>query len=204
VAVLAAASALAGTLPIPVLPVRVVRALRGALAHDVLARRGLSITADARALLADPGWLPGRSGGLVRDALQYLTSRMFVRFAPLGAIAVPARTAYEVLAFGRLLERYVDLHRARGPEGRTVRLERDEAQRVRAMIEEAAVKALTPSLHADLAPLREAPEDYRGTVDRVLDGAILGVTRLPDYVTSRLDAAFDAVADAAFGAEAST
>lgn len=199
---LAAASALAGTLPIPVLPVRVVRALRGALAHDVLARRGLSLTADARAVLADPAWSPVRGGGLLRDTVRYLTSRMLVRFAPLGAIAVPARSAYEVLAFGRLLERYLDQHRSRGEAGRTVRFEREEAVRVRAMIERAALTALTPSLQTDLAPVREAPEDYRGTVDRVLDGAILGATRLPDLLASRLDAAFDGVADAAFGAGA--
>lgn len=195
VALLAAASAFAGSFPIPVLPVRIVRALRGALAHDVLAQHGLVLTAEARDVFADPGWIPSRGRGLVRDTVQYLASRMFVRFAPFGSIAVPARTAYEVLAFGRLLERYVELFRGKSEAfGRTVRVERAEAEHVRSMIESAALKALTPSLQTDLLPVREAPEDHRGMVDRFLDGAILGATRLPDVVAARLDAAFDSLA----------
>ncbi len=196
---LAVASAFSGSVPIPVLPVRVVRALRGALAHDVLARHGIALAADARDVLADPGWIPTRGGGLVRDALQYLASRMFVRFAPLGTIAVPARTAYEVLAFGRLLERYVTLYRTRvGAHGRAMRVDRAEAAQVRATIESAAMKAITVSLQGQIEPVREAPEDHRGLVDRLLDGAILGVTRLPDVVGARLDAAFDELAATAF------
>ncbi len=207
VALLAAASAFAGSLPIPVLPVRVVRALRGALAHDLLAQRGLVLTAEARDVFADPGWMPSRGRGLVRDTVQYLASRMFVRFAPLGSIAVPARTAYEVLAFGRLLERYVDLYRGKseafGRGARSLRVEREEAELVRSMIESAALKALAPGLQAELDPVREAPEDHRGMIDRFLDGAILGVTRLPDVVAFRLDAAFDQLAapEARAGAE---
>jgi hypothetical protein len=101
-----------------------------------------------------------------------------------------------MLAFGRLLERYVELFRTKSEAfGRTVRVERAEAEQVRSMIESAALKALTPSLQTEPSPVREAPEDHRGMVDRFLDGAILGATRLPDVVAARLDAAFDSLAD---------
>ncbi|MEO7096227.1 MAG: hypothetical protein ABI175_23410, partial [Polyangiales bacterium] len=180
-AVYAAAGALAGVVPLPIVPRRILRALRGALAHDVFARHGLALTHGAREILAEPN-APGTKGSLGRDAFKWLARRTIARFAPVAAFYAPVRGGYDTLAFGRLLERYLDNHRPTGSRARALRIETEEAIAIRSVIDRAAARAIELGLQ-DRAPEELAPpEDYRGSVQRTIDGAIISASKLPEIV----------------------
>src|ERR1700733_10454497 len=93
----------ATAIPFPFLPDRVIARVRGALAHDILARHGLSLTTDARASLAEPD--SEMRTRLVRAA-ESLARQILRRIRPLGILSSASRGA-ELYALGLLLERYV-------------------------------------------------------------------------------------------------
>ena len=185
-AVLSAYALAASAIPLPFLPDRLVRRVRGALVHDVGSRHGLSFTSDARELLANPG-SPDRHA-LVNAAENVF--RMLVRrfVAPLGALSAAAR-GVEVYAFGLLLERYVREVRPRG----AVRVHLEEARAVRDAIDRAVVRAVSPTLGP--APTTETAgvEDLRDEMTRWIDAALLTSASVPSYVERRHEAAFDEI-----------
>ncbi len=178
-----------GALPLPYVPASLRRALRGALAHDVAARNGLSLAADARELLAAPSndapaagrWLSGAAGFVVR--------RVASRLGPL-ALLPPVRAGLETFALGVLFERYARTVR-RDP---SVRVDAAEARRVRELIDRAVLRAFHPELRpSEGTSHAPAPEDFRDDVTRVLDSVLIAGADLPSYLIRRLEGAFDAV-----------
>lgn len=186
-AVLTAASMGALALPLPVVPERVVGRLRGALAHDVAARYGLSMTADARKLLADPARQAGPNN-IARSAVEMLGRTLLSR-GPLGALASVAG-GLEVYAFGHLFERYL----ARVRTTQAVRIGIDEAKLIRQLIDRSLLRTLSPYLRPASITVQDVVEDLRDEFTRWVDTAILTSASLPSYFERRLEAAFDEVA----------
>jgi len=187
-AILSAAAMGVLALPLPILPDRLVARLRGALAHDTAARHGVSITTDARKILAD---VDSEHGGraLARKAAEALGFAILKRgLGPLGAITTVAR-GLEVFAFGHLFDRYLVQARRSG----AVRIHAEEARKVRANIDRAIVHAFSPMLRPASITLPDAVEDLRDEFTRWIDTAILTGASLPSYVERRLEAAFDEV-----------
>ena len=192
------AGALASAVPFPIVPRRILRALRAAMAHDVCARHGIALTPDARELLAEPTLdrKGRRRGSIARDALAYVASRAMRRLGPLGVFYAPVRDGWETLAFGRLFDRYLDLHRASAVR----RIDGDEAQVIRRWLDRASERAFDFALQdRNAGEALEAPEDYRGLVEKTLDGVIIGIAKLPEVLARRLDVALDEIVRAERG-----
>lgn len=186
-----AMAVLAGSIPLPLLPDRVLRQLRGAVVHDAFARHGLSLTQDARRLLAAPN-SEDRLRLLVRKAVELVTRRLLRRLGPLSALSAGV-AALELYALGSLTERYIALHRPRG----IVRVHEKEARQLREHIDAAVLRAFSPSTHARPLAVGEAPEDLRDEFTRWLDVIFITSASLPSYLERRLEAAFDELVRAA-------
>jgi hypothetical protein len=184
-AILTGLSLAASAIPIPLLPDRVVVQIRGAIAQDVAARHGLSLTTDARASFAQTS---GESAvrAVVRKGIGVLSKTILKRLGPLAALS-SAATGVEVFALGLLLDHYVVQHRPKGP----VRINAEEAREVRDRIDRAIVRALSPSLKPEPLPLLPGVEDLRDEFTRWMDTAILFSASFPSYVERRLLSAFD-------------
>lgn len=185
-AVLSAASMGALALPLPVVPERMVGRLRGALAHDIAARYGLSMTADARKILADPS-RQGPQQHIARTTVE-LIGRTLLSRGPLGALASVAG-GLEVYAFGHLFERYL----ARTRNTQAVRIGIDEAKLIRQIIDRSLLRVLSPYLRPASITMQDLVEDLRDEFTRWVDTAILTSASLPSYFERRLEAAFDEV-----------
>jgi hypothetical protein len=186
-AILSGLSLAAAAIPVPFLPDRVVFQIRGAVAQDIASRHGLSLTTDARRILAESsGESPVRD--MLKGALGFLSRTFLRRLGPLAAV-MSASNAVEVFALGHLFERYLDRHRG----SNTVRIHADEARALRRLLDAAAVKALSPALKPDPVPLLPGVEDLRDEFTRWVDTVLLMSASLPGYVERRLDAAFDAL-----------
>jgi len=191
VTVFAMVAAAAGAVPLPILPRRILRTIRGAMAHDLCSQHGLALTAEARDALAEPhaGGLPP---GMGKDALAFVAGRMLSRFGgPYTMLLSPVRTAFETLAFGRLLDRYLDKYRSSGARGRIVRIDGEEALEIRRVLDRATQRVIRPGLAATAELASEPPEDYRGSIEKAIDTAMITAARMPEWVSSRLDAALD-------------
>lgn len=186
------AGALVGVVPVPILPRRMLRAIRGAMAHDVCTQHGLAITGEARDIFAEPS-PGGHAPGLAKDALAFVAGRALARIGPYGTILAPVRTAFDTLAFGRLLDRYFEKYRPSGPRGRIVRVDGEEAAEIRRVLDHASARVIRPGLETKAELAGEPPEDYRGTFEKAIDSAMITAARLPEWLTSRLDAALDDV-----------
>lgn len=183
-----ALGAASGALPLPFVPAGLRRALRGALVHDVAARHGLSLSADARELLSAPSADPP-AGRWLSGAAGFVARRVVSRLGPL-ALLPPVRAGLETFALGVLFERYARAVR-RDP---SVRVDAAEARRVRELIERAVVRAFHPELKpSEGSPPARAPEDFRDDMTRVFDTILLTGADLPSYLIRRLEGAFDAV-----------
>lgn len=179
----------AGAVPIPVLPGVVLRRVRGALAHDLAARHGLSLTDDARRAISEPS-RAARGGALLATAA-FMVRRTFRRLSVLGAVP-PLAAWLEVYALGLLFDRYLERVRS----SPTVRIHGGEARMVRTAIDTAVSRALSPKL--ELRPRSgdvEPTEDLRELSTKVIDGILLAVAAVPDHVQRRLETAFDTVLD---------
>jgi uncharacterized protein (DUF697 family) len=190
VTVFAMAAAVTGVVPLPILPRRILRVIRGSMAFDVCSAHGLALTAEARDVLAEPsaGGLPP---GLTKDALAFFATRAIARLTPYTALLAPVQTAYETLAFGRLLDRYLEKYRPSGTRGRIVRIDGEEAMEIRRILDRATQRVIRPGLGASTELAAEPPEDYRGTIEKAIDTAMITAARMPEWVATRLDAALD-------------
>src|ERR1700733_4865432 len=114
----------------PVGPGRVVTyAVRGALTQDIAARHGLSITLEARDLLAEPAGTEGPRG-LGAQAMRFVTRRLLGRFGPLGFVP-PVRSGLETFVLGHLFARYLESLRTE----RAARIDVEEARELRRAID---------------------------------------------------------------------
>jgi hypothetical protein len=185
IAVYAALGGASGVVPFPWLPNAMARRLRGALAQDIASRRGLSLTKEARELLAEPE--PREAArGLFGEALRFASRKLFTRFSPL-AILPPVRGAAHVFALGHLFDRYIEKNRSL----RSVRIDEEEAKLIRKGIDAAMLAVLNPELPVERAPRLGAPEDLRDPPTQMLDGVIIAIAGVPEWLVRRLDAAFD-------------
>lgn len=192
VTVFAIAGAIAGIVPLPILPRRILRQIRGAMAYDVCAQHGLALTTEARDVLAEPT-AGGHRPGISKDALTYVATRALARLGPYATIVGPVRSAFETLAFGRLLDRYLEKFRGQGSRGRVVRIDGEEAHRIRDVLDRATMRVIKPGLVTGEAVIQEPPEDYRDSVEKWVDTVMINAARLPEWIATRLDAALDDV-----------
>ncbi len=184
--VMMTAYAVAATaIPFPFLPDRVIARVRGALAHDILARHGLSLTSDARASLAEPD--SEMRNRLVRAA-ESLARQILRRIRPLGVLNSASRGA-ELYALGILLERYVVKLR----RSNAVRMHHEEARLVREAIDRALLRAMSPALRPPVTTLNQGAEDLRDEFTRWIDALLLTSAALPSYLERRIEAAFDEI-----------
>ena len=186
-AVMTAYAIAAAAIPLPILPDRMLARVRGAVVHDIVSRHGLSLTSDARALLADPD--SEDRTRLVKIA-ETIVRQLLRRLGPLSALSSASR-GIEVFALGLLLDRYITTIR---PSGQ-VRVHLEEARKVRIIIDRAAIRALSPSLQPGEATMSDGLEDLRDEVTRWVDAVLLTSAALPSYLERRLTAAFDQVVD---------
>jgi hypothetical protein len=187
--VMALLGMVAGAVPVPFVPGVVLRRVRGALAHDVAARHGLSLTEEARAEISEPS-RAARSGAFLAT-LAFLARRTFRRLSMLGAVP-PLAAWLEVYALGLLFDRYLERVRS----SQTLRIHASEARLVRSAIDAAVTRALSPKLELRArAGAVEPSEELRTFSTRFVDGVLLAVAALPDHLQRRLETAFDSVLD---------
>jgi hypothetical protein len=175
----------ANALPIPIVPHYMVGRVRGAMAHDTVTRHGLSLTREARAVFEGAS---SGSGAAARKAGEAVVRQVLKRLGPLAALTTVTR-GLEVYALGKLLDRYIERVRTSG----SVRIDVEEATRVRDAIDRAVLRAISPALQPSPAMLPRSVEDVRSQVTRVVDAVILTSASLPGYIERRLEAAFDEV-----------
>ncbi len=178
-----------GVVPLPWIPDAMVRRVRGALVHDITARHRLSLTPEARDILIAPSGSEERKGFVakgMRFGIKFAVGRVLGRLGPLALIS-PVRTALGTFVLGHLLQRYLDDLR----QTRSVRIDVEEARRVRRAIDQALIYALTTEGRS----AREDPpipiEDLRDPTTQVVDGFLISIASAPGWLTRRLDAAFD-------------
>jgi hypothetical protein len=185
--VYAAMGATIGAVPLPWLPDSLVRRVRGALVHDIAVRHGLSLTRDARDVLAEPLG-PDGPRSLLSQAARFLgarfAARTLTRFGPL-ALVWPARAALRTYTLGHLFDRYLELSRME----RAVRIDVEEARRVRLAIDGALSRALT--VNTTPRPEPSTIDDQRDAVTTLIDGLLGAAAGVPERLVQRLEAAFD-------------
>jgi hypothetical protein len=189
-AILALLGGAAGAIPLPFVPGSFLRRVRGAVVHDVASRRGLTLTEEARQVLAEASGAGGR--GRLAETFAFVARRTLRRFRLLGALP-PVASWIEVYALGLLFDRYLAQVRHAGP----VRISWAEAGQARTLIDAAVARSFSPALRADFGPSREGlvpPEELRDTATRFSDGLLLALATVPARLRARLEAAFDAIA----------
>lgn len=172
-------------IPIPFVPDRVLYRVRGAIVHDVASRHGLSLTSDARNLLADPS--SEHRTRLVRAA-EGVARQLLRRLRPLSVVDTVSR-GVEVYALGHLFDRYIREVRPTA----TVRVHLEEARRVRDVIDKAVIRAISPTLQPNQTMVPDSIEDLRDEFTRWVDAVLLTSATLPSYLERRLEAAFDQI-----------
>jgi hypothetical protein len=95
----------------------------------------------------------------------------------------------EVYALGHLFDRYLTHVRPVG----TVRINADEARKIRDVIDRSLIHALAPTLQMNPLTIAHGIEDLRDEFTRWVDTLILAGASLPNYIERRLEAAFDEV-----------
>jgi len=180
-------SLMAGTIPIPFVPDRVLYQLRGAVAYEVASRNGLSLSSDARHALAVVH-TTSFTRKMLRKGAELTAGAFLKRMGPLSRFR-GAAGALEVYALGYLLDRYMREVRPIGP----LRMQQAEALRIRKAIDQATRLACKPDTKPTPLLLGEGAEDLRDGFTRWIDSLLVGATTLPSYLERRLDAAFGEV-----------
>jgi hypothetical protein len=182
---------MSGIIPLPFVPSRVLTNVRGAVVHDVARRHNLYLTNDARQILAAADSPDPRRARFIGLAA-FVTRRLLRRLGPLWFFT-PTFTALETFALGHLFGRYLEHARKQA----TVRVQADEARYVRARIDRALLRTLSPDVHArrDLPPDVATEHDDRDDIARIIDWALLSSASFPAYIIRRMEMAFDAGAD---------
>lgn len=186
-AMLTGMSVAAGLIPLPFVPDRVLRQIRGAAIFDAAARHGVSLSSDARDVLADPS-SDDRMRAMLRKGAEMAVRRILRRLGPLAPLTTAAR-AFEVFALGHLVDRYFRTVR----KGASLRVQDHEARLLRKAIDDATMRAFHPSTEPRPLLTAGAVEDLRDEFTRWLDTLLLTGATLPSYLERRLDAAFDEV-----------
>lgn len=176
-----------GIVPLPWVPDAMVRRVRGALVHDLSSRHGLSITPEARNVLVEPAGTEGPRG-ILSQGVTFAVTRVLGRFGPLGLVS-PVRSALGTWVLGHLLQRYLETARTQ----RSVRIDIEEARRVRRAIDQALLYALTTEARASREDPPIPPEDLREPSMQLVDGVLVSIASLPGWLVRRLEAAFDEV-----------
>ena len=185
VSVMALIGMIAGAVPLPFVPAVVLKRIRGALAHDVAARYGLCLTQEARDELA--GASRAAQGGAFVTTVAFFARRTLRRLGALGVLP-PLTAWFEVYALGLLFDRYLCRMRA----SQTLRIHEGEAKQVRAAIDSAVSRSLSPKLELQpREPVSEPAEELRSFSTRLLDGILLAAAAVPDHLRRRLETAFD-------------
>jgi uncharacterized protein (DUF697 family) len=179
--------AVCGVVPLPWVPDATVRRVRGALVHDLTSRHGLSLTHEARTILVEPNGTEGPQGFLKQGATFAIT-RVLGRIGPFAFIP-PVRSALGTYVLGHLLQRYLETART----ARAVRIDVEEARRVRRAIDQALLYALTTEARPSREDAPYAPEDLREGNEQLVDGVLISIASMPGWLVRRLDAAFDEV-----------
>ncbi|AKU96602.1 hypothetical protein AKJ09_03266 [Labilithrix luteola] len=179
--------AASGIVPLPWVPDAIVRRVRGALVHELASRHGLSLAPEARTVLVEPAGTEGPRG-MLSQGVVFAVTRVLGRFGPLGAIP-PVRSALGTFVLGHLLSRYLETART----ARSVRIDVEEARRVRRAIDQALLYALTTEARASREDKPFSPDDQRDQTTQIIDGVIISIANAPDWLVRRLDAAFDEV-----------
>ena len=177
--------AAAGSVPLPWVPDVVARRIRGALVQDVAARHGLSLTPEARAIFAEPFGSDGPRS-ILKQAAVFAVGKVLARVGPFALLA-PLRSAVSTFALGHLLQRYL----SRGRTERSVRIDTEEARRVRRCIERAMLEAVAGNADAAKEEAGRAPEELRDPTTQLVDGLLIAAAGVPGWLVRRLDAAFD-------------
>jgi hypothetical protein len=175
--------AVVGGIPLPWIPGTATTRVRGALVHDIAARHHISLTPEARKALADPS--ADRGDGLLKRMAGAVGGQVLSRLGPL-AVVPPARAAIGTFVLGHLFERYLGSRRER-----SVRLDLLEARRVRALIDEAILHAVTGDVPAAPEHGQAAPEEMREPSTQLVDSLLIAAAGLPGYFVRKLEAAFD-------------
>jgi hypothetical protein len=182
-----ALGATVAVVPFPWIPEALARRIRGALVHDVAARRGLSLSREARDVLSEPTEA-GAPRGLLSQAVRFfgmkLAARVFTRLGPIGMLW-PVQYGLRTYVLGRMLDRYFERWRTE----RAVRVDVAEARRVRGAIDGALARAMT----VQVAPTEEPTpiDDQRDPTTALIDALIGIAAGVPERLLRRLDAAFD-------------
>ena len=176
--------AVSGLVPLPWVPDAMAKRVRGALIHDIAARHGLTLTADARAILETP-WANSKQGFLVQTA-RFAAGRVFSRLGPLGWVS-PVRAAIATYALGHLFSRYLSSMRTL----RSSRIDAEEARVFRTAMDKSVTLMITLDAQSPWKDSPRAPEDLRDARTQMVDGMILSLASLPEWAVNRLDSAFD-------------
>jgi hypothetical protein len=99
------------------------------------------------------------------------------------------RTAATTCVLGHLFQRYLEVLRT----DRAVRIDIEEARRVRRAIDQALVYALTIETPESREPAPFLAEDLRDQATQIVDGVLIGLAGAPSWVVRRIEAAFDEV-----------
>ena len=172
-----------GIMPLPWVPGLIARRVRGALVHDLVSRHGLSLTPEARKVLVDGA---ETQRNYVKIGARFAIGRVLGRLGPL-ALLGPVQSALSTFVLGHLLERYLATARST----RSVRIDVDEARRVRRAIDQSLVYALTTDGKNAPEDRPFGPEDLRDSTTQLIDGVLLSAASVPGWILRRLDAAFD-------------
>lgn len=176
-----------GVIPLPWVPSMMARRVRGAMVHDIAARHGLSLTPEARTMLEEPAGIDGPQG-IMAQGVTYAVTRILGRIGPF-AILPPLRNATMTFLLGHLFQRYLETIRSE----RAIRIDVDEARRVRRAVDQSLIYALTTQPFSDDEG-HTPPEDLRDQPTQIVDGVLMGVAGLPGWVMRRIEVAFDDVA----------
>lgn len=181
--------AASGAVPVPFLPSRMVRNVRGAIAYDVARQHGLSLSKDARRILSSADSQNPRRARILGLAT-WAASRLLRRVGPLWVLSSTA-SAIETFALGHILDRYLEEARTH----HSIRIEAEEALKIRRIIERSLAQTLSPDtvVPPESRPDNPPGEDPRDEVTRLLDWALLSTASFPSYVLRRLDASFERV-----------
>lgn len=186
----AALGALATVIPLPVLPDAGSKRIRGALAFDIAARHGISLSNEARKILEEP-WSSSLPKGLIAQAARFAAGRFLSRLGPLGFLS-PIRSGLMVFLFGMLFERYLETARTE----RAIRMDIEEARKVRKAMDRALLLVLTvktegPFSGGSTTFAPRPPEELRTSANQLADSVILAAAGIPEWLVARLEAAFD-------------
>jgi hypothetical protein len=184
-ATLALVGGAAGSVPLPLVTWGILRRVKGAVAHDIASRHGLSLTPEARDVLSAP--MGGRRPSALLSTVAFVAKRVVGRLGPLGVVP-PVSAWLEVYALGLLFDRYVERVRT----GSAVRIDVVEARKLRDAIDQSIRRAFSLRTQPSAgAPVVESPEDARDPATRLFDGILLGLAAVPSAAQRRLEAAFD-------------